>query len=621
VTQVDNIEVKEIQEDVTEPSSSEATFAATDASSSEPESNETSSEATPSMESTSSATDEPEAIALNAVVEQALESEATFTAAEASSSGPESIETSSESTPSVESTSSATDEPEAIASIAVVEKVPESVSEPVSIENAETPVLEATTTFETPESNLAAEIAAESVAEDAASSSEPAISQTAEERVASLEAEVNAAPHKVYSLGKVRRVVAELKTAGEAQELRDRARVLETGILAQIAQRKTAKEAICEHAEALQGSNEWRAAGDKLRGLFEEWKLIGGAGKKLDDELWQRFINAREHFSKRRTEHFAERQQVWAVAKVKKEELIAEAEALGASTEWRSTADKIRSLQDQWKAAGSAGRDVDDALWNRFNAAKQAFFDTRTSVWDANKAKKEALCHEAEALKESSDWRLTGEAMKAMQVAWKEAGSAGKAAEDKLWERFRAATNFFFERREAALSGRRQDERENLVKKQDLVAKAEALLYSTDGLSAGREVRELQAKWKAIGHASREQADELWTRFRAATERIAETASSERDRQQTEWQIRMKDAMTRKREQLASTRTSIEADEANLQRWRASLSETRPGGKSAEIEASLDAKILDVINRIRAKNERVEELRATIADMDAKMKD
>ena len=442
-----------------------------------------------------------------------------------------------------------------------------------------------------------------------------------EDRVSALEAEVDAAPHKVYSLGKVRRVLTEFKDPDGDEAHRTRIEAVESNILAQIAERKGAKEGICERAEALQESTEWRATGDKMRALFEEWKLIGGAGKKLDDELWQRFIAARERFSTRRTEHFAERQQVWAVAKEKKEALIAQAEALGFSTEWRSTADKIRNLQDQWKAAGSAGREADDKLWSRFNTAKQAFFDNRTAVWDANKSQKEALCLEAEALKESSDWRLTGDAMKAMQARWKEIGSAGKAAEDRLWERFRAATNAFFERREAAFAGKRQDERENLAKKQALVSQVETLVYTSNGLDAAREAKELQAQWKAVGHANREQGDALWARFRTACDRIFEAASSERDRQQSEWQGRMKDAMTRKREQLVSTRESIEHDEANLERWRATLSELRPGGRTSEIEASLDSKILDVINRIRAKNERVEELRATIADMEAKLCD
>lgn len=468
------------------------------------------------------------------------------------------------------------------------------------------PSLEATTTEPSPEPT----------APDAS-----AAIHTPEERVAHLEAEVEAAPHKVYSLGKVRRIHGEMKTAGVDETLMDRVLALETTIHAQIDERKTAKESICEQAEALQDSNEWRATGDKLRGLFEQWKQIGSAGKKLDDELWQRFIAAREHFGARRSEHFEERKKVWEAAREKKESLIAQAEAFGDSTEWRSTADRIRNLQDQWKQAGSAGREADDSLWTRFNAAKQVFFDNRSSVYSANQHQKESLCLEAEALKDSSDWRLTADAMKAMQARWKEIGPAGKAAEDKLWERFRAATNVFFERREQTYAGRRQDERENLVKKQELVAKIESLVYVSDGLAAAREAKDLQAQWKAVGHANREQSDALWARFRGACDRIFETASSERDRQQTAWHERMKEAMTRKREQLASTRESIEHDEANLARWRASLSEMRPGGNAKSIEASLDAKIMDVINRIRAKQERVEELRATIADMEAKLRD
>jgi hypothetical protein len=574
-----------------------------------------------------------ENVEINQSIEDASEpnqSEPTVAAAQEVPMESEALQVSAEETACADAPAAiGDDEPASVEATVALDETPESAVPAVTAEPTEPEVIaaEANASVAAPETD---ESTVDSVAETEPTEAVEAPAETTtveesthtpEERIESLEAEVNAAPHKVYSLGKVRRVLAELKKSETEESLVARLVALEASILAQIAERKAAKENICERAEELRDSNEWRATGDKMRALFEEWKLIGGAGKKLDDELWQRFIAAREHFSKRRTEHFEERQKVWAVAKEKKEALIAQAEALGTSTEWRSTADKIRNLQDQWKQAGSAGRDADDALWNRFNAAKQAFFDNRTAVWDANKQQKEALCLEAEALKESSDWRLTGDAMKAMQARWKEIGSAGKAAEDKLRERFRAATNAFFERREGAFAGKRQDERENLAKKQDLVAKIEALVYTSDGLSAAREARDLQAQWKAVGHASREQSDALWVRFRAACDKIFESASSERDRQQTEWHGRMKDAMTRKREQLASTRESIEHDEANLERWRATLSELRPGGNTREIEANLDSKILDVINRIRAKQARVEELRATITDMEAKLRD
>lgn len=442
------------------------------------------------------------------------------------------------------------------------------------------------------------------------------------ERLDALEAEVTAAPHKVYSLGKVRRAIGGAK--GEDEEsvaFRVRLKVLDGLITGQIGERKAAKEAICERAETMSMSTEWKSTGEKMKGLFEEWKLIGAAGRELDDKLWLRFVSARELFSKARSTHFEERQATWAASQAKKETLCAEAEALVDSSDWRGTADKIRDLQAQWKEAGSSGRDSDDALWTRFNQAKQVFFDRRTETWTASAEQKEALIAEANSLKESTDWRGAADAMKAMQARWKEIGTAGKVQEDDLWQRFRAATQVFFERRSATFDDRRNEERDNLAKKQELVSRAEALSSSTDVLAASREVKELQAQWKLVGPASRESADALWNRFRTACDATFESGTDERDRMQTEWQVRMKDAMSKKRVQLLTVRESIVTDENNLARWRDMLASRSFGGSTKETESSLDAKIFDAIAKIRDKNTRVEELRATIVDMDAKMKD
>lgn len=449
----------------------------------------------------------------------------------------------------------------------------------------------------------------------------PAEPMTAE-RLDALEEEVTAAPHKVYSLGKVRRAIGGAK-GGDEESLAFKARLkaLDALITAQIGERKAAKEAICERAETMSTSTEWKSTGEKMKGLFEEWKLIGAAGRELDDKLWLRFVSARELFSKARSTHFEERQATWAASQAKKETLCAEAEALVDSSDWRGTAEKIRDLQAQWKEAGSSGRESDEALWTRFNQAKQVFFDRRTETWAASAEQKEALIAEANSLKESTDWRGAADAMKAMQARWKEIGSAGKAQEDDLWQRFRAATQVFFERRSATFDDRRNEERENLAKKQDLVAKAEALASSTDVLAASREVKDLQAQWKLVGPAPRESADALWNRFRTACDGVFESGSDERDRMQTEWQVRMKDAMSKKRVQLLTVRESIVTDENNLARWRDMLATRTFGGSTKETESSLDAKIFDAIAKIRDKNIRVEELRATIVDMDAKMKD
>jgi Domain of Unknown Function (DUF349) len=288
---------------------------------------------------------------------------------------------------------------------------------------------------------------------------------------------------------------------------------------------------------------------------------------------------------------------------------------------WKVTSEAIRDLQTKWKAVGSAGREKDEALWARFSTAKQAFFDNRAVAWEENRKRKEALVIDAETLKDSPDWRTAGDAMKAMQTEWKNIGPAGREHEDALWNRFRVATQEFFDRRSAVFAERNQAERENTAKKLELCTRAEGLLYAGDVLAAAREARDLQAEWKEIGPVTREQSEALWARFRGACDTIFANASGERDRQQNEWHVRMKEAMTRKREQLTSLRESITHDEGNIERWRQTLSTLQPGGKSEEIGKGLEDRIIDVMGRIREKQERAEDLRSSIADIEAKLKE
>jgi hypothetical protein len=430
--------------------------------------------------------------------------------------------------------------------------------------------------------------------------------------------DVYAAPHKVYLLGKVRKAAA---AAGEDSDLAINLKMVQADILHQVDERKVAKETLCERAEAIKDSTAWKVTGDAYKSLFEEWKQVGAAGRELDDQLWARFNAARGAFNERRAKHFEEREQVWAANREKKEEFCARAEALADSTDWKATADAIRGLQAEWKSVGSAGREKDEALWARFNGAKQRFFDNRGAVWAENRKRKEALVVDAETLKDSTDWRTAGEALKAMQAEWKTVGPAGREHEDELWTRFRAATQAFFDRRSSTFAERNKSERENLIKKQELCARAEALVYTGDSLSSAREAKDLQAQWKEIGPVPREQSDALWNRFRQACDKIFENAHGERDRQQNEWHVRMREAMARKREQLNSLRESIAHDEANIERWRESLSTLKPGGKSEEIGKSLEDKIIDVMDRIRGKQERVEDLRSSINDIEAKLRE
>jgi hypothetical protein len=205
------------------------------------------------------------------------------------------------------------------------------------------------------------------------------------------------------------------------------------------------KEALATEAEELaNNAGQWKAAGDRLREILEEWRTISGLDRKTDDALWKRYSAARETFNRRRGSHFAELDRERAGARQAKEALCERAEELAGSTEWGPTAGAFRDLLTQWKSAGRASKDVDDALWQRFKAAQDTFFQARNAVtaerdaeFRANADAKEALLAEAEKL-DTSDLDTARTALRTIGDKWDKIGKVPRERSADLERRLRA---------------------------------------------------------------------------------------------------------------------------------------------------------------------------------------
>ncbi|MGH8869317.1 MAG: DUF349 domain-containing protein [Actinomycetes bacterium] len=200
------------------------------------------------------------------------------------------------------------------------------------------------------------------------------------------------------------------------------------------AETQAVKERIVSEAESVAESTHWKSAGDRLRELFEEWKAAGRLDKATDDAFWKRFRAARTTFERRRGAHFSSLEQKRGEAKIRKEELVAEAESLADSTEWGPTSRRYRDLMAEWKAAGPAPRGAEEDLWRRFRAAQDTFFGARSAVFaerDAhqheNKKAKEALCGEAESLLPVTDARAAQQALRRIREQWAAIGHVPRA--------------------------------------------------------------------------------------------------------------------------------------------------------------------------------------------------
>jgi uncharacterized protein DUF349 len=199
------------------------------------------------------------------------------------------------------------------------------------------------------------------------------------------------------------------------------------------------KEALVAEAEELAQSDQWRAAGERLRALVDTWKGLPRLDRKSDDELWHRFSHARSAFSKRRKAHFASLDAQREEARKTKEKLVAEAESLSGSTDWGPTAARYRELMADWKAAGRAQREHEDDLWNRFRGAQDVFFAARSSVFaerDAEQTEnlklKEELAEEAEKLLPVQDLKAARAAFRSINERWEAIGHVPRDARPKV---------------------------------------------------------------------------------------------------------------------------------------------------------------------------------------------
>ncbi|MFE6758878.1 DUF349 domain-containing protein [Streptomyces sp. NPDC057684] len=206
-----------------------------------------------------------------------------------------------------------------------------------------------------------------------------------------------------------------------------------------------AKEALVTEAEELAQSEQWRAAGERLRALVDTWKGLPRLDRKSDDELWHRFSHARSAFSKRRKAHFASLDAQREDARQAKEKLVAEAESLSGSTDWGTTAARYRELMTDWKAAGRAQREHEDDLWNRFRGAQDVFFAARSSVFaerDAEQSEnlklKEELADEAEKLLPIGDLKTARAAFRSINERWEAIGHVPRDARPKVEGRMHA---------------------------------------------------------------------------------------------------------------------------------------------------------------------------------------
>ncbi len=292
-----------------------------------------------------------------------------------------------------------------------------------------------------------------------------------------------------------------------------------------------AKTHLCEAAEKLADEEDVISAFHQLQKLHQEYREIGPVAKELREEIWQRFKAASTVINKRHQQHFDDLRAREEENLAKKTALCERVEAIcneenKNTADWEKHTKEIIDIQTEWKTIGFAPQKMNVKIFERFRAACDAFFASKAEhfrelkdSFKENADKKRALIEKAKALQDSTDWRSTSDKLIALQKEWKTIGVVPKKLGDQLWEEFLAACNKFFEARNAQGADQRNEERQNMEKKLDVIERLKAVAEEGgDDLQA--KVQKLVEEYNSIGHVPFREKDKIYKQYHEVLDKL-----------------------------------------------------------------------------------------------------
>lgn len=284
------------------------------------------------------------------------------------------------------------------------------------------------------------------------------------------------------------------------------------------------KTLLCEAAEKLADEPDAVSAFHQLQELHQQYREIGPVAKELREQIWARFKAASTVINKRHQQHFEELRAKEEENLVRKTALCEKVEAIAKeenknATDWENHTKQIIDIQTEWKTIGFAPQKMNVKIFDRFRAACDDFFGRKAEFFKAlkekfaeNTKKKKEMVEQAKALMDSTDWKATSDKLIKLQKEWKTIGMVPKKVGDQLWAEFVAACNKFFEARNAATAGTRNEEQQNLDRKKEIIAKLKELLDSTaDNVQA--TLQQLIDEYGKIGHVPFKEKDKLFKEY------------------------------------------------------------------------------------------------------------
>ena len=294
------------------------------------------------------------------------------------------------------------------------------------------------------------------------------------------------------------------------------------------------KTRLCEEAEKLAEESDVISAFHQLQELHAQYRETGPVAKDLRDEIWTRFKNASTVINKKHQQHFEELRAREEENLTKKTALCEKVEAIAkeenkGTADWEKHSQEIIAIQQEWKTIGFAPQKMNVKIFERFRTACDDFFGRKAEYFKEikkrfaeNAEKKRVLVEKAKALADSTDWKSTSDKIIALQKEWKTIGTVPKKLGDRLWNDFLAACNQFFEARNAANAGSRNEEHANLDKKRDIIAKLKAMIEDA-GDDVQAKLQALIDEYNTVGHVPYKDKDKVYKEYHEVLDKVYDT--------------------------------------------------------------------------------------------------
>lgn len=291
---------------------------------------------------------------------------------------------------------------------------------------------------------------------------------------------------------------------------------------------------LCEKAEELILEKSIKKSFQLLQKYHDEWRDIGPVPNEKKDEVWERFSAITKQIHQKRRDFYTELRDKQSVNYDAKRTLCEKVEAineeeLNSPKSWQQKTDEIIEIQKEWRTIGFAPRNVNDEVWNRFRTALNAFFKNKRDYFKVlkdeqkeNYDKKLDICAQAEAIQDSENWKATTNELIQLQKEWKAIGPVPKKYSDKIWKKFRAACDHFFNRKSEFFSNIEKHESENLEKKKALIEQVKAYDFGEDNDENLKVIKDFQRQWMEIGHVPIKEKDKIQKEFREAVDKQME---------------------------------------------------------------------------------------------------